>query len=111
GGLYDPIADAWTPTNEGDAPTARFDHMAFWTGSRMMVWGGVDGNWVNTGGSYHPGRDSWTATSTVNAPYRRDHGTAIWTGSTMIVWGGNGGAIGLLNTGSQWKRLSLYVKN
>ena len=86
--------------------------MAFWTGPRMIVWGGAGaGGWLDTGGSYDPVRDSWTATSTVNAPYPRDHGTTIWTGSTMIVWGGSGGTLGLFNTGSRWKRLSLYVKN
>ena len=112
GGLYNLDADAWTPTNEGDAPAARTDHTAFWTGRRMMVWGGHGAtSWLDTGGSYDPVRDSWTATSTVNAPYPRDHGTILWTGSTMIVWGGSGGTLGLFNTGSRWKRLSLYVKN
>ena len=95
---------------------ARTGHTAFWTGSRMMVWGEPVPVPVPAAGSTPvdrtiPVRDSWTATSTVNAPYPRDHGTVIWTGSTMIVWGGSGGSLGLFNTGSRWKRLSLYVKN
>ena len=44
-----------------------------WTGSEMIVWGGVDinGNFLNTGGRYDPSTDSWTATSTTNAPSAR----------------------------------------
>ena len=63
-----------------------------WTGSEMIVWGGVHGtkHYLNTGGRYNPGTDSWTATSTTNAPAARNPHTAVWTGSEMIVWGGNG---------------------
>jgi hypothetical protein len=32
--------DTWTATNTINAPTARFDHTAVWTGSEMIVWGG-----------------------------------------------------------------------
>jgi hypothetical protein len=55
----------------------------------MIVWGGVDVNFVelNTGGRYNPSTDSWTATSTTNAPTARHNHTAVWTGSEMIVWG------------------------
>ncbi len=70
-------------------PTGRTDHTAVWTGSEMIVWGGVNGMaLLNTGGRYNPSTDSWTATSTTNAPAGRDAHTAVWTGSEMIVWGG-----------------------
>ena len=35
-----------------------------WTGSEMIVWGGVTCSIVNTGGRYDPSTDSWTATGT-----------------------------------------------
>ena len=54
----------------------------------MIVWGGADPNFLNTGGRYTPGTDSWLATSTTNAPAARESHTAVWTGSEMIVWGG-----------------------
>ena len=48
----------------------RIAHTAVWTGSEMIVWGGVDYtfNDCNTGGRYNPSTDSWMATSTDNAP-------------------------------------------
>ena len=71
------------------APSGRNYHTAVWTGSEMIVWGGlgveVD---FNTGGRYSPSTDTWTATSTTNAPSGRDLHTAVWTGTEMIVWGG-----------------------
>ena len=53
-------------------------HTAVWTGSEMIVWGGVNiSGYLNTGGRYDPGTNSWTATSTTNAPAapRRSHGS------------------------------------
>ena len=67
----------------------------------MIVWGGIDGDSLNTGGRYNPSTDSWTATSTTNAPAGRLGHTAVWTGSEMIVWGG-WGDIGYLNTGGRY---------
>ena len=54
----------------------------------MIVWGGNDGDRLNTGGRYNPSTNSWTATSTTNAPTARAVHTAVWTGNEMIVWGG-----------------------
>jgi hypothetical protein len=63
-----------------------------WTGSEVIVWGGVDQNFLqlNTGGRYNPDTDSWVATSITNAPDGRYAHTAIWTTDEMIVWGGSG---------------------
>src|SRR4030095_6880255 len=82
--------DTWTATNTINAPTARSYHTAVWTGSEMIIWGGLgqNDNLLNTGRRYNPGTDSWTATSTSNAPTGRFDHTAVWTGSEMIVWGG-----------------------
>ena len=81
--------DTWAATSTANAPSARDDHTAVWTGSEMIVWGGVmTCSYLNTGGRYNPSTDSWTATSTTNAPAGRDDHTAVWTGSEMIVWGG-----------------------
>jgi hypothetical protein len=40
GGVYDPLADIWTPTTGVSAPLARFHQAAAWTGGAMLVWGG-----------------------------------------------------------------------
>jgi N-acetylneuraminic acid mutarotase len=94
GGRYNPISDSWTATSLTNAPSAREDQTAVWTGNQMIVWGGTfeDGTgyqYFNTGGKYDPGTDSWISTSITDAPAARVHHTAIWTGSEMIVWGGD----------------------
>jgi N-acetylneuraminic acid mutarotase len=94
--------DSWEATTTSDAPDSREWHTAVWTGSEMIVWGGYDGSYLNTGGSYKPSSDSWTATSLSNAPAGRHSHTAVWTGSEMIVWGGVDCCSGFLNTGGRY---------
>ena len=89
GGRYTPSTDSWAATSTTNAPVTRALHTAVWTGSEMIVWGGVGTAGVlNTGGRYTPSTDSWTATATTDAPEGRGAHTAVWTGSEMIVWGG-----------------------
>ena len=96
GGRYNPSQQSsWIATNTTNAPGARDFHTAVWTGSEMIVWGGLGNglfhNPLNTGGRYNPGTtDTWIATSATNAPTSRRLHTAVWTGSEMIVWGGQG---------------------
>src|SRR5439155_21818843 len=80
GGKYGPATDSWTATSTTDAPGGRAVHTAAWTGSEMIVWGGIDENLLvlNTGGKYNPTSDSWTPTTTVNAPAARYQHTAVW---------------------------------
>lgn len=98
GGVYDPDAkpgqNAWTAISTYNAPSARRDHTAVWTGSKMIIWGGD----LNPGGIYDPIKNQWTSVSTTGAPAVRDAHTAVWTGSKMVVWGGHDGT-GFINTG------------
>src|SRR5947207_1867653 len=57
GGRYNPSTDSWTATSTTNAPAARGDHTAVWTGSQMIVWGGFCCD-LNTGGRYNPATDS-----------------------------------------------------
>ena len=102
GGRYNPATDSWTATSTNNAPIGRIYHTAVWTGSQMIVWGGLGYDPfltnLNTGGRYNPATDSWTATNTVNAPTAPSGHTAVWTGSQMIVWGGSFPA----NTGGRY---------
>jgi N-acetylneuraminic acid mutarotase len=87
GARYNPTMDSWTATSAANAPSARWDHTALWTGSEMIIWGGTDQtNYLHTGGRYNPSTDSWTPTGLANVPPGRYHHTAVWTGSEMIVW-------------------------
>ena len=52
GGLYDPVANNWTPTTTSKAPSARKDHVAAWTGTFMIVWGGSGVFWPASGGRF-----------------------------------------------------------
>ncbi len=103
------INDTWIPTGDVNAPDAREDHTAVWTGSEMIVWGGEvlqNGyHYFNTGAKYDPATDNWTTTSTTNAPTARSGQTAVWTGSEMIVWAG-GDTTGLLNTGGRYNPMT-----
>jgi N-acetylneuraminic acid mutarotase len=89
GGRYDPATDTWAPTTLGGAPAPRYDHTAVWTGVRMLVWGGSNGERAFANGRrYDPVSDRWSAISNVAAPSPRAMHTAVWDGSRMIVWGG-----------------------
>jgi len=89
----------WETTTTVNAPSPRFIHTATWTGDKMIVWGGYDGNnYVNTGGIYDPATDTWAPIDTTGAPTTRFNHTAVWTGDKMIVWGGFDGAAAV-NTG------------
>jgi len=102
GGRYNPTTDSWTATSPSNAPGARAAHTAVWTGSEMIVWGGVVlGGLDNTGGRYDPATDTWIATSTSNPPDGRFYHTAVWTGSQMIVWGGTDNS-SYFNTGGRY---------
>lgn len=91
-------ADAWEPTPLKAAPSARANHVAVWTGSKMIVWGGeVSGGNTNSGGLLDVAGYRWDPTSTANAPAPRKNARAVWTGTAMVVWGGENG--GPLNTG------------
>jgi hypothetical protein len=103
GGRYDPTTNSWTPTALVNVAPGRVHNTAVWSGSEMIVWGGVDEtfNDSNTGGRYNPSTDSWLATNLNNAPSPRDSQTAVWTGSEMIVWAGIFNTTNL-NTGGRY---------
>jgi len=94
------IAGGWLERESDTAPAARRYHTAVWTGSEMIVWGGYNGSYLNTGGRYDPAANSWTETPTTWAPVARINHKAVWTGSEMIVWGGSSGSP--VNTGGRY---------
>jgi N-acetylneuraminic acid mutarotase len=103
GGRYNPGTDSWTTTSTMNAPVARWDHRAVWTGSEMIVWGGSDSmNYLHTGGRYSPATDSWMPTGISNVPLGRTGHTGVWTGGEMIVWGGVDETFNDSNTGGRY---------
>ncbi len=90
GARYDPRVDRWAAVAAANAPTARSQMAAVWTGEEMLVWGGY-GNGAtawNTGGRYNPRTDRWSPMSTAGAPEARVEPQHVWTGSELLVWGG-----------------------
>lgn len=109
GGRYNPSTNTWAigGTSTTSAPTGRLQHSAIWTGTEMIIWGGMYGPLLNTGGRYNPATDTWAAggTSTTNAPAARAQNRAVWTGTEMVIWGGyDGGAY--LNSGGLYNPLT-----
>ena len=79
----------WQPIAAPAALAGRSHHSAVWTGSKMIVFGGVDQNNLisSSGAIFDPSTNQWTMMRGQGAPSRAYH-EAIWTGSKMIVWGG-----------------------
>ena len=99
GGQYDPASDSWWPTLSESAPLGRTDHVAVWTGTAMIVWGGGRVSAARMdGGRYDPALDAWTPTGANGAPSGRSRHSGVWTGSLLIIWGG-GTDLGRSQTG------------
>lgn len=92
GGVYNPSTNTWRPTSLTNAPTARSQPNAVWTGTKMFIWGGNDGlgTLLTTGALYDPVNNTWTATSTTNAPSGRSSHSMIYDSinNKVIVLGG-----------------------
>jgi hypothetical protein len=68
GGRYNPVTDSWSIMTTTDAPSPRHAHVAMWTGTEMIVWGGMGipnpvytgSKYLDSGGRYDPVTDTWT---------------------------------------------------
>ena len=93
--------DGWSSLT--DLPARRANHTAVWTGSEMIVWGGLNYDLpLGTGDRYNPAINSWSKVSLTNAPVARSTHTAVWTGKEMIIWGGFAYGDAVLNSGGKY---------
>jgi hypothetical protein len=67
GGRYDPGSDTWTPTSLLGAPSPRTHQKAVWTGSFMVVWGGIGWTVPSSGGRYVVGNPDGDADGVADA--------------------------------------------
>jgi len=81
GGRYDPAADVWREHPAG--PPTRQRHLALWTGSELLVLGGVE-NLTEVGGFALSEGGEWRMLA--NVPLGADLGGA-WTGRVAFLWG------------------------
>jgi N-acetylneuraminic acid mutarotase len=94
GARFDPSLDSWKAVSASNAPPARYEHTAVWTGTRMIVWGGSDGaNQLSSGSAYDPVTDTWAAIP--SSMVGRTQHSAVWTGSAMTIYGGYGDSMGM----------------
>lgn len=84
--------DSWTPTMQLLEP--RYWHTAVWTGSEMIVFGGMSsvGTIYGDGSRYDPATDTWQLLPSLGSPGARQSHVAVWTGTKMVVWGGRADA-------------------
>ncbi len=100
GSVYDPVADRWSATATEGAPGPRSTHLQAWTGTEVVVVGGVfqqrpDCNSTvqdvpTTGGRYNPKTNAWLPMK--DLPQPRQGGLAVYGGGTVYVFGGDCGA-------------------
>ena len=112
GARYNPTTDTWTAMAAAPVGfTNRADHVAVWTGTEMLVWGGCTNANItlgiprSDGARYNPTSNTWTPMSSVNAPTGRALATGVWTGTELIIWGGFLGHTNIsssLNTGGRY---------
>jgi len=78
----------WKPISAG-TPTARWLHTAVWSGTEVIVWGGINASGLlQSGSGYNPDTEKWHWLPINGAPdTRADHG-AIWATDRLIIWGG-----------------------
>lgn len=86
-----PPSCPWTAITTVGAPVARLHHHTYWTGSKLLVWGGssLQGSpavyGLKSGGLYDPATDSWTAIP--DSPHKDGGVETVWTGTKLIAWG------------------------
>jgi len=95
------VFGTWTSTALTGAPFERSGHVAAWTGSEMIIAGGLawDTDWgrfayTDQYGRFNPGTNSWTLSRGAPPGMFR---SSIWTGTEMIAWGGYQDGVALGN--------------
>lgn len=86
---FEPTARAWTTLVAPGAPSPRAEHVALWTGRRLVIWGGRQHTTLlGDGAIYDPATGAWESMTAEGAPSPRAGACAGWTGEEVIVWGG-----------------------
>ncbi len=102
GSRYNPAANTWADI--ANSPFGRYRHSATWSGTYLLVWGGVDlvferpsqpepysltAQPLKSGARYDPVADSWTPLSTNGQPNVVVDHSAVWSSTgSLLIWGG-----------------------
>ncbi|HJQ98998.1 MAG TPA: hypothetical protein VJ826_11845 [Candidatus Polarisedimenticolaceae bacterium] len=84
--------DTWDGGLTVDPPTRRIGHAAVWTGSELIIWGGMfeqlpTRSYFSDGKRYDPATDTWTPLP-ASPLQARVYPSAAWTGDAVLIWGG-----------------------
>lgn len=99
-GAYDPGTDTWRGLAAAGGPVGRDDPHLAWTGSELLVWGGLrlEGGWSDLHNvyfsalfRYDPATSRWVQSVAAGAPSGRADHAAVWTGTEWVIWGGYNG--------------------
>jgi hypothetical protein len=109
GAAFEPIASTWTAMGAVQPPSVRGcvvrSGWSAWTGDRMLVAGGVDGDSVAKDlALYDPDADpklAWGQTTVWDPPNPHEYGVGVWSGKEFILWGGSDGSSPSA-TGTRW---------
>ena len=109
---YYPQTDSWAGMTSAQAPSRRQSHAAVWTGTEMIVWGGVGPTTgdsyggLATGARYNPVLNTWSPMSSI-ASGPGGIVAAVWTDQAMIVYGAATGIGGRYDPSSdQWRPIA-----
>ncbi len=94
GGKYNPTTNTWTTTSTTGAPSGRLHSSALWTGTEMLICGGISGGYTNPVGTpyasdsymYNPSTDSWVYRGIMGVS-KSGH-LSINAGTMVLVFGG-----------------------
>jgi Kelch motif len=90
GAIYSPATNTWDSVGKGlGMPSARSLATALWTGSVVIVYGGLDGqnNLLKDASAYDPSAKTWSALPSANT--RRSQALGFWDGTHAVFWGGS----------------------
>ncbi len=91
GGLYDPATDSWRPipreTDPSRAPRSRVEAVADWTGTEVVIFGGLGGpgNVLREGAFYNPTTGQWRLFLEPGPEMYDAYGG--WARNRLFVWG------------------------
>ena len=91
GYAYNPATNSWRHLPSSGIP--RTEHVAAWTGTRLLVWGGyraltgVETTVPAHGMTFDPVTDRWSAMP-VSPLKGRTGAVAAWTGTELLIFGG-----------------------
>jgi hypothetical protein len=92
GAIWNRASRTWSSINLTNAPQSLDNFGITWTGSKVVIWGGITTAGLvhlsNAGWLYDPIADSWSTMGGTGAPAARQGAIVLWTGTHVVVWDG-----------------------